>query len=297
MRWEWCQLFSFSFKSIDRWLVDLDDKSESHSHTRPNKERKGKSFISFAFSLSLSMVEDLIETSCVCVCEWISWWTTSHNSLSMSKNVQIKSSLNFFSFFISFLLSQIWTNIWWWQIWWFYFFSPCRRPLVCVCWIDVFIQVVCWFHGFSDLARAQPSSSVNCKAKLDQCQTDFFNQLKQYKFSDHEMSYYQLCRFVSLKFIVKVSHESFHFDEPVRMDRTCDSLIVFDRSTNMKLDVNSHYTVNYVTSVELKSFPIDIRGNRIWHMIFVIELFRLLIKVGNWLIDWWLYVTNNICMT
>ncbi|KAH7637459.1 hypothetical protein DERF_005078 [Dermatophagoides farinae] len=45
----------------------------------------------------------------------------------------------------------------------------------------------------TDLARAQPSSSVNCKAKLDQCQTDFFNQLKQYKFSDHEMSYYQLC--------------------------------------------------------------------------------------------------------
>ncbi|OTF83944.1 hypothetical protein BLA29_001797 [Euroglyphus maynei] len=45
---------------------------------------------------------------------------------------------------------------------------------------------------FVDATRAQ-LPPPNCKAKLDQCQTEFFQELKHYKFNEHEMSYYQLC--------------------------------------------------------------------------------------------------------
>ncbi|XP_075679008.1 uncharacterized protein LOC113796992 isoform X1 [Dermatophagoides pteronyssinus] len=44
-----------------------------------------------------------------------------------------------------------------------------------------------------DVAQAQSSLSLMCKSRLDQCQTEFFNELKQYKLVEHELSYYQLC--------------------------------------------------------------------------------------------------------
>ncbi|KAF7494410.1 hypothetical protein SSS_04158 [Sarcoptes scabiei] len=43
------------------------------------------------------------------------------------------------------------------------------------------------------IERIQSNSINQCKTQLDQCQTNFFDELKQYKFNDFETSYYQLC--------------------------------------------------------------------------------------------------------